>query len=54
VITGRFAAHAIRRCEVEPYYNNRGGAYKATESRGTEAVLNAFILPTRRSKRPTR
>jgi len=31
--------------EVAPYYSDRdGGADKATESRGTEAVLNALVL----------
>jgi len=34
--------------EIGPYYTDRGsGAYKATESRGTEAVLNALILAFR-------
>ena len=30
--------------EVEPYYDQSRGSYKPTESRGTEAVLNALIL----------
>jgi squalene-hopene/tetraprenyl-beta-curcumene cyclase len=34
--------------DVEPYYHDRAGdAYKSTESRGTEAVLNALILTVR-------
>jgi squalene-hopene/tetraprenyl-beta-curcumene cyclase len=34
--------------DIGPYYNDRdNGAYKSTESRGTEAVLNALILASR-------
>jgi squalene-hopene/tetraprenyl-beta-curcumene cyclase len=30
--------------EVEPFYNDKRGVYKSSESRGTESVLNALIL----------
>ena len=44
----RIVENVIRRVrlwnEVGPYYSDHDGAYKAVESRGTEAVLNALIL----------
>jgi squalene-hopene/tetraprenyl-beta-curcumene cyclase len=30
--------------DVEPFYNDQRGVHKATESRGTEAILNALVL----------
>ncbi len=33
--------------EDGPYYSDKGEEYKTSESRGTEAVLNAFILSNR-------
>ena len=33
--------------EIGPYYNEGDGAYKTSESRGTEAVINALILASR-------
>ena len=38
--------------EVEPFYDDKIGAGKSVESRGTEAVLNALILVSQESHNP--
>ena len=37
--------------DVEPFYSDTRGAYKSTESRGTESILNALILASYDARR---